>query len=90
MTVIDALSNNDQMFNGNLEEYLGGGEHLLPPEYHGDPLNSNGCLCFYHFAWNLLEKLRQIGFNDVTAHFYYSSQFGYLGINQLVFSARKC
>lgn len=67
----------------------GGVEHLLPPEYHGDPLNSDGCLCFYHFAWNLLEELRQIGFNDVTAHFYYSSQFGYLGVNQLIFSAKK-
>lgn len=29
MTVIDTLSNNDQMFNGNLEEYLGGGQMAL-------------------------------------------------------------
>jgi hypothetical protein len=26
-------------------------EHLLPPEYHDDPRNPEGCLCFQHFGW---------------------------------------
>ena len=37
-------------------------EHLLPPEYHGDPLNTAGCLCFYHFGWELLPQLLSMGF----------------------------
>ena len=35
--------------------------HLLPPEYHGDPLSAEGCLCFYDFGWELLEDLRAAG-----------------------------
>lgn len=36
-------------------------EHLLPPEYHGDPI-SEGVLCFYHFGWDILERARASGF----------------------------
>ncbi|MBC7962536.1 MAG: methyltransferase domain-containing protein [Steroidobacteraceae bacterium] len=63
--------------------------HLLPPEYHGDPINANGCLCFYHFGWELLEQLRGLGFRDVAAYFYWSQRFGYLGCEQLLFRAVK-
>lgn len=64
-------------------------EHLLPPEYHGDPMNSAGCLCFYHFGWNLLDELRGLGFADVAAYFYWSREFGYLGGDQMIFLARS-
>jgi SAM-dependent methyltransferase len=38
-------------------------EHLLPPEYHGNPtLPAEGVLCYYHFGWDLLTRLREIGF----------------------------
>ena len=63
--------------------------HLLPPEYHGDPINNDGCLCFYHFGWELLDQLRALGFSDVAAYFYWSRQFGYLGGDQLLFKAVK-
>ena len=36
-------------------------EHLLPPEMHVDPL-SGGVLCYYHFGWDLLDVLRELGF----------------------------
>jgi predicted SAM-dependent methyltransferase len=25
-------------------------KHLAPPEYHFDPLDQSGALCFYHFG----------------------------------------
>jgi len=64
-------------------------EHLLPPEYHGDPLSDTGCLCFYHFGWDLLERCRQAGFADAVAVGIWSRDYGHLGDEQLVFVARK-
>jgi SAM-dependent methyltransferase len=37
-------------------------EHLLEPEYHGDPIGE-GVLCFYHFGWDLLDDTRAAGFS---------------------------
>ncbi len=64
-------------------------EHLLPPEYHGNPIDPEGCLCFYHFGWKLLEELRAMGYDDVAALCYWSAESGYLGGEQVVFTARK-
>ena len=64
-------------------------EHLLPPEYHGNPLTTAGCLCFYHFGWKMLDELRRIGFVEAKAHFYWSQELGYLGGDQLLFLATK-
>lgn len=63
--------------------------HLLPPEYHGDPLSDDGCLCYYHFGWELLEQLRNLGFKDASAYLYWSDHYGYLGGEQLIFRAIK-
>ena len=38
--------------------------HLLQPEYHGDPLQPEGVLCFYHFGWDLLDSIRSAGFSS--------------------------
>lgn len=64
-------------------------EHLLPPEYHGDPISESGCLCFYHFGWDMLEELKCAGFAQVNALLYWSDLFGYLGGEQILFHARK-
>jgi len=64
-------------------------EHLLPPEYHGDPLSSEGCLAFYHFGWEMLDMLNDIGFRDPRGYVYWSDVFGYLGTAQTLFSAEK-
>lgn len=64
-------------------------EHLLPPEYHGDPLNTAGCLCFYHFGWELLAQLRSMGFASADACLYWSREYGYLGGEQILFLATK-
>lgn len=63
--------------------------HLLPPEYHADPINSDGCLCFYHFGWEILEDLKAAGFKSSQALLYQSNEFGYLGGEQLLLLARK-
>jgi hypothetical protein len=64
-------------------------ENILPPEYHGDPLNSEGVLCFYHFGWELLDQLHAIGFASATSQLYWSRELGYLGHEQIIFLAKK-
>ena len=64
-------------------------EHLLPPEYHDDPRNPEGCLCFQHFGWEMLEEMKQAGFSAVSALSYYSREYGYLGDKQIQFLAEK-
>lgn len=41
-------------------------EHLVAPEYHGDPL-SHGVLCFHHLGWDLLDSMRGAGFSEAEA-----------------------
>ncbi len=64
--------------------------HLHPPQFHGDPVNPEaGVLCWQEFGWDLLEQLREAGFEDPAAWTYRSERFGYLGGWPLVFVARK-
>jgi Methyltransferase domain len=67
----------------------GGIEHFAPPEYHGDPLSSAGCLSYYTFGWELLDVVRTAGFADASALLFWSRHFGYLGRNQILFVAHK-
>lgn len=53
-------------------------EHIEPPEYHGDPV-SGGVLCFYHFGWDLLDRLRALGFVAVELLDAWSPALGLLG-----------
>ena len=62
-------------------------EHLLEPEYHGDPLTVDGCLCYQHFGWDLLDDLRAAGFARAWACVYWSERFAYLGGEQIQFVA---
>ena len=64
-------------------------EHLLPPEYHGDPLDGAGVLCFRHFGWDLLPELEAAGFRDAALHFFWSRDLGHLGGTQFVIAARR-
>ncbi|MGK9477098.1 methyltransferase domain-containing protein [Melioribacter sp. OK-6-Me] len=64
--------------------------HILPPEYHGDPLGrTDGCLCYYHFGWELLDELKAAGYKTSYALFTYSKEYGYLGGEQIFFIAEK-
>lgn len=65
-------------------------EHLLPPEYHGNPVDpDHGSLAFRAFGWEMLDTLRCVGFERAEAHIYWSRLLGYLGPHQLVFTATK-
>lgn len=64
-------------------------EHLLPPEYHVDRLNPEGCLCFQHFGWEMLEEMKEAGFSSAHAVCFYSPVYGYIGGEQLIFVAEK-
>jgi SAM-dependent methyltransferase len=62
-------------------------EHIEAPEYHGDPLSADGCLCFQHFGWDILADLRRAGFTRSWASVYWSPRFGHLGGEQIQFVA---
>jgi len=62
--------------------------HLMPPEYHGDPLQESGCLCFRHFGWECLDELKNEGFSEAACYFYWSREYGYLGGEQLLFVSK--
>lgn len=63
-------------------------EHLMEPEYHGDPVSGEGILCFRHYGWNMLKDIREAGFRDAYAAVFNSIPFGYY-TNQIIFYAQK-
>ncbi len=63
--------------------------HLLPPEYHGDPIKKEGCLCFYHFGWEILDDIKKIGFSENGIFLLWSRTYGNLGGFQYIFFAKK-
>jgi len=71
-----------QFVNGQIE-------HILPPQYHGDPLSDKGVLCYQYFGWEMLNQMIEAGFKDAYALCFHSIEFGYLGGNQFIFIARK-
>lgn len=63
--------------------------YFMEPEYHGDPVNEKGILCYTIFGWEVLEQFHQAGFRDVYAILLWSDVFGYLGGEQVLFIAKK-
>lgn len=55
--------------------------HLLPPEYHGDGLRSEGIYTFYHFGLDVLADLAAAGFDRVEVGLCYDPFRGYLSNN---------
>lgn len=51
--------------------------HILPPEYHGDPVREEGILCFQYFGWDIVDALRTVGFRDVEAIVFDETEYGY-------------
>lgn len=65
-------------------------EHICTPEFHGDPINpSEGILCFYHYGWDVLETLQEVGFANSSVKLYWSRDFGYLGGYQVLIHATR-
>ena len=63
-------------------------EHILPPEYHGNPLGPPS-LCFTSFGFDLVGDLRSYGFEDSFLQFYLNAELGYWGRPEVLFVARK-
>ena len=64
--------------------------HHMPAEYHGNPVDpEGGALCFRYFGWEMLDKLRSIGFRNVRCLAFWSEEQGYLGREQYLFLAKK-
>ena len=68
----------------------GSTNHILPPEYHGDPIHADrGILCYYHFGWELIENLIATGFHDAGLSLNWSLPYGHIGGEQILISASK-
>lgn len=64
--------------------------HLEPPEYHGNPINPEaGSLCFHHFGWDLLDRMRESGAARASVIEYTAPRRGCLGPPIALFLARK-
>jgi len=59
--------------------------HHEPPDYHGNPLDPQGSLCFYYFSFDLLDEIRAVGFKDVEVTEYWSKDYAYLGTVNLTY-----
>jgi SAM-dependent methyltransferase len=63
--------------------------HILEPEYHGDPASSQKILSFRSFGWQILDELRQAGFRKATAEFILGPLHGYMTIlNPIIVAVR--
>jgi SAM-dependent methyltransferase len=67
----------------------GGVEHLLAPQYHGNPVSAEGSLVFHDFGWDLLDVIRGAGFSSASCEVYSSDEFGHFGAGLLVFRMVK-
>jgi SAM-dependent methyltransferase len=51
--------------------------HILPPEYHGDPARGEGILSFRAVGWKILDEIRNAGFSAASANFVFGPLHGY-------------
>ncbi len=64
--------------------------HLLPPEIHGDPLDTaGGVLAFYNFGWDFMDGLSEAGFSNVAVSVCWSPAGGIIGGLQPMILAEK-
>ena len=63
-------------------------EHLLPPEYHGDPTQDAGCLAFHTFGWSFLDELRAAGFSEAWLVDGWNPDKGYLGFTGCLYAVK--
>lgn len=62
--------------------------HHLPPMYHQDPANPEGVLCYQDFGLDLLEQLREAGFDDAVVIGVRSTRWGYVD-DDVIFRATR-
>ena len=52
--------------------------YLLPPQYHGNPVDEKGSLVFEIPGWDILDRTRAAGFRTATMQWVYSESCGML------------
>lgn len=62
-------------------------KHLLPAQYHGNPVSVDGSLVFTDFGWDVIHQLHEAGFASALIDAYVSTDRGHLGGMQLVLRA---
>jgi SAM-dependent methyltransferase len=77
----------ETLVRAELDE-TGNVHHLVEPCYHGDPLSDQGVLSYYDFGMELLDEMKQAGFQETSLVCYCSKQWGYLHDN-IAFVGRK-
>lgn len=63
--------------------------HILPPEYHGDPVSDQGVLCFQVFGVDLLAELRKAGFHKAKICVFTSRELGYYEPHVIFMATKK-
>lgn len=64
--------------------------HLMPPQYHGDPVRKDGILCFQEFGWDVLDAFRMAGFGEAWAEFAFGPLHGHFGFGSpLIIGTKK-
>ena len=64
--------------------------HLLPPQYHGNPISEEGSLVFNEFGWDILDSIRDCGFREVNMIIYWSASQAYFSVGPgIAFEAVK-
>lgn len=64
-------------------------EHLLPPEYHGDPLSEAGALVYSDFGWEFFDQMCELDEMEWRLLVYWSLELGHLGGTQFFFHGRR-
>lgn len=67
----------------------GGIEHVLPPSFHANPVAREGSLVYHEFGWDVLDRMREAGFEDVGVRVAWSFTGMHVGGPQLLHVARK-
>ena len=62
---------------------------ILPEQFHGNPISSEGSLVFTDFGWDVLEMVKKQGFYRAEVELYASAEFGHYGNSQIVFRFQK-
>ena len=59
--------------------------HLQDPQFHGNPVSSDGSLVFYDFGWDVLDLIKSAGFSDAALEVFGSEEYGHVGVGLIVF-----
>jgi Methyltransferase domain len=63
--------------------------HLLPAEYHGNPIDPKGSLVFWDYGWDFVQWMREAGLENIEIQVWWGLEYGHLGPGNLFFLASR-